>query len=181
MDKNDLNILLEQCKKNKPAAFKEIYDRFSKAMFNTSMRIVNNRDEAEDILQESFVKAFKDMTRFVSADAFGSWLKKVVVNHSLNSVQRKKLSFIALNEETEAVDEAGEKDEMNYDIKIVVQCISELPDGYRVILTLFLFEQYSHKQIGETLNISEGTSKSQYNRARKKLVELVKQKITVHA
>src|SRR5688572_28106173 len=89
------DLLLERCKKREPKAYREIYDLYSQAMFSISMRIVNSRDEAEDILQESFLKAFKDMTRFPTRAAFGSWLKKVVVNHSLDVVRKKKQNFIS--------------------------------------------------------------------------------------
>jgi RNA polymerase sigma-70 factor (ECF subfamily) len=175
------NNLLERCKKNEDLAFKELYGMYARAMFNVSMRIVNNKDEAEDILQESFVKAFRDMKRFETLPAFASWIKKVVINGSLDAVRRKKFDLVSMDEDTEAADLPEENEEPNYDINTIVQCVSELPAGYRIILTLFLFEEYSHKQIAESLNISEGTSKSQYNRAKKKLIELILKKNTINA
>jgi RNA polymerase sigma factor (sigma-70 family) len=167
--------LLERCRKKESAACRELYEQYARAMFNISMRIVNNKDEAEDILQESFIKAFSDMTRFNSIPEFGAWLKRVVVNHSLDVIRKQKLSFVPLehieDSETDTTEEKAQ-----YDIKEVMEGVRMLPHGYRVILTLFLFEDYSHKEIAAMLNISEGTSKSQYNRAKKKLVELVQQK-----
>jgi len=170
-----IELLLARCRKKENSAFKELYGQYAKAMFNISLRIVNNKDEAEDILQESFVKAFNDMSRFNSAPEFSAWIKRVVVNHSLDVVRKQKNNFISIDDTDVAAPEEAQE-EISYDIKTVSECLRELPDGYRAILTLFLFENYSHKEIGATLNISEGTSKSQYNRARLKLAALIQQK-----
>ena len=172
---NTQNGLLERCRKKESSACRELYDQYARAMFNISLRIVNDKDEAEDILQESFIKAFSDMTRFNTLPEFGGWLKRVVVNHSLDIIRKKKPNFVSLKdiESTEIV----EKEEYTqYGINEVITCVRLLPHGFRVILTLFLFENYSHKEIASMLNISEGTSKSQYKRAKNRLIELIQQK-----
>jgi len=176
---NTSELLLERCRNKESSAYRELYELYAKAMLNISMRIVNSRDEAEDILQESFLKAFKDMTRFSSQAAFGSWMKRVVINHSLDVVRKQKLNFIPL-EDADYTEQEENEEEIVYDAVTVTECIQQLPQGYRVILTLFLLEGYSHKEIAGMLNISEGTSKSQYNRARKKLMSLVQQKTFTH-
>lgn len=173
------DLLLERCKKKEGNAYKELYEQYAKAMFSISMRIVNNRDEAEDILQESFLKAFKDMARFDNRAAFGSWMKRVVINHSLDVVRKQKLNFISIDDADDIETEESEE-QISYDAASIAECINQLPQGYRVILTLFLLEEYSHKEIAEMLNISEGTSKSQYNRARKKLATLITKKTFSH-
>lgn len=175
----DPDLLLDRCRKKEGNAYKKLYEQYSSAMFSISMRIVNNRDEAEDILQESFLKAFKDMSRFNNRAAFGSWLKRVVINHSLDVVRNQKLNFISIEDATD-IETEDREEEIQYDITTVTECINQLPQGYRVILTLFLMEEYSHKEISEMLGISEGTSKSQYNRARKKLATLITQKTFSH-
>lgn len=172
------DTLLERCNKKESNAYGELYGLYAKAMFSISMRIVNNRDEAEDILQESFIKAFKDMSRFNTMPEFGMWLKRVVINHSLDVVRKQKIDFISIDD-TDIAEEENEE-EISYDINTVIECIQQLPSGYRVILTLFLFEDYSHKEIARMLNISEGISKSQYNRSRKKLISLIHQKTFNH-
>src|SRR3974377_879232 len=91
-----IKLLLARCRKKENSAFKELYGQYAKAMFNISLRIVNNKDEAEDILQESFVKAFNDMSRFNSAPEFSAWIKRVVVNHSLDVVRKQKNNFISI-------------------------------------------------------------------------------------
>lgn len=176
---NTQNTLLERCRKKEGSACRELYDQYARAMFNISLRIVNDKDEAEDILQESFIKAFSDMTRFNTLPEFGGWLKRVVVNHSLDVIRKKKPSFVPL-EDIQFTETFENEDYIQYDINEIITCVRLLPHGFRVILTLFLFEDYSHKEIAAMLNISEGTSKSQYNRAKNKLIELVQQKTIAH-
>lgn len=173
------DLLLERCRNKEPKAYKELYELYAKAMFSISMRIVNNRDEAEDILQESFLKAFKDMSRFPNRAAFGSWIKRVVINLSLDVVRKQKLNFLSLDD-ADHIENDESAEEILYDAAMISECIQELPQGYRVIITLFLIEEYSHKEIAEMLKISESTSKSQYNRAKKKLISLVQQKNPVY-
>jgi RNA polymerase sigma factor (sigma-70 family) len=180
MEKPTPDILLERCKSNDTLAFKELYGHFARSLFNASMRILNNRNEAEDVLQESFIKAFKDIERFEALAPFGAWLRKVVINSSLDVLRKQKIKFIEI-ESLELADMAEEPEEADYDIATVVQCMKQLPDGYRVIVTLYLVEGLTHLEIAESLNISLGTSKSQYNRGRKKLSELIKKKNTAHA
>lgn len=165
--------VIEQCRKGKNAAFKEIYDRYAKAMFNICFRMLNNREEAEDVLQESFISAFKSLDQYNGSASFGSWLKRIVINRCIDAIRKKNLDLIPLAERDLPEEEQEEVNPVSYTIENIREAIAELADGYRVILTLYLFEDYSHKMIAEKLNISEGTSKSQYSRARKRLVEII--------
>ncbi|MCW3070172.1 MAG: polymerase [Bacteroidetes bacterium] len=167
--------LVEQCKKGDDKAFRELYRLYAKPMFNASMRILNNRDEAEDVLQESFVAAFRHIRSFEEKGSFGSWLKRIVINRSLDALKKQKQNFIQVDELDIAEEEAEEENGFEYDAVTLQKAIDRLPDGYRVILTLFLFEDYSHRMIAEKLGISESTSKSQYLRARKKLGTYLKE------
>ncbi len=176
---NNSSILVKRCKNGDDKAFHELYRLHVKAMLNVSMRIVNNMDEAEDILQESFLKAFQHIQSFDEKVSFGVWLKRIVINRSIDFVRKQKINFTPLDEAGHIEDEKNE-DGIVYDLKTIKECIGELPDGYRIVLTLYLFENYSHKEISTFLKINEGTSKSQYNRAKKKLIELIKQKQTIH-
>lgn len=169
--------LLSRCKKGDNVAFKTIYDNYKKAMFNISHRLLNNSDDANDVLQEAFIKAFQNITNFENESAFGSWLKRVVINRSIDVLRKQKENIISI-EKVEIEDEIEEPKEIKYDIESVRKCMQELPDGYRIVLTLYLFEDYSHKEISSMLKISEGTSKSQYNRAKKKLIQLIQDKNT---
>lgn len=171
---------LKRCREGDKKAFREFYDLYAKAMLNISARIVNSVEEAEDVLQESFLAAFGQVEKIRSDAEFGGYLKKIVINRSIDIVRKKKVGFETLKEKHD-VEEENNEEQLTYDLTLLRQCIAELPAGFRVVLTLFLFENYSHKEIAATLNISEGTSKSQYNRARKKLAELYKQKQLIHA
>lgn len=169
--------LLSRVKSGDNKAFQGLYTAFSKAMFNISYRIVNNKDEAEDVLQDSFLKAFQNIQKFENENAFGGWLKRVVINSSIDLVRKRKLSFISVEEANIA---ETEDEEIQYDVESLRACILQLPDNHRIVLSLFLFEDQSHKDIAALLNITEGTSKSHYHRAKKKLVQLIKEKKHEH-
>lgn len=156
------------------SAFRKLYDLYVNAMYNISYRIVNNKDEAEDVLQESFLKAFQSIRKFDNGNSFGGWLKKVVINSSIDQVRKRRISFVPIDDVTHNLE--IEEENMRFDAETLRACIQELPDNYRVVLTLFLFEDQSHKEIATLLNISEGTSKSHFHRAKKKLLTLLNEK-----
>lgn len=152
----------------------ELYTLYSRAMFAIAMRIMNNREEAEDILQESFVKAFSKLDSFREEANFGSWLKRIVINHSLNAVKKKRLVFQELNEEIyQSPQEEEQEEEEDYTVEDIREAMKELPDGYRIIFSLFMFEGQSHAQIASSMNISEVTSRSQLSRAKNKIRQLI--------
>lgn len=175
----DVNIaIIERCQKGERAAFQELYNLYAKAMFNISVRILNNTNEAEEVLQDSFLKVFEKLETYDKNYSFGVWLKRIVINRSLDVLKKRKLNFVAIDDSDFREEEPEE--ESIYDVEQIKKCIKELPDGYRTILTLFVFEDCSHKEIADLLGISEGTSKSQYNRAKKKLIELLKLNTVSH-
>lgn len=137
-------------------------------MYNVCYRILKNHHDAEDILQCSFVDIFTKMHQFQFESTPGAWIKKIVVNNSINHLRKKKLHFEELSDnEYNKQEEYGIKNEMN--LKEVHQAILALPDGFRIVLSLYLIEGYDHAEIADILNISESTSKSQFSRAKKKL------------
>lgn len=174
----DNKARINRCLRGDKIAYREFYTLYSRAMLNASLRIVGNQEEAEDILQESFLVAFQKLNEIRSDAEFGGYLKKVVVNRSIDLIRKKKLDLTSLDE-VQVADVAAE--ETQYDPAILAECIAELPSGFRVVLTLYLFEDYSHREIAGFLNILEGTSRSQYNRARHKLAELYHKKSIPHA
>ncbi len=145
-------------------------------MFNICMRITNNTAEAEDVLQEAFLDAFRKIHTFKGDATFGAWLKRIVVNRSINHIKKRKLEMVDVAE-MDFEDPSGDsRDEpaLHLEVSKVHEAIQLLPDGFRTVLTLYLLEGYDHREISEILDISESTSKSQYNRAKKKLAHLLK-------
>ncbi|QHT68887.1 sigma-70 family RNA polymerase sigma factor [Rhodocytophaga rosea] len=167
--------IVERCKAGDKKAQYELYKLYSKAMFNVAMRITNDYAEAEDVLQESFLNAFQNIHNFRGDSTFGSWLKTIVVNKAIGLVKKRRLSLIAIDDRDYAeTTESADNEDMQYQVASVRKAIQKLPDGYRAVLSLYLLEGYDHGEIAEILQITEATSKSQYSRARKKLLELIK-------
>lgn len=142
-------------------------------MFNVGLRFLGNKEDAEDIVQDSFVDAFKKLHSFKYESSFGAWLKRIVINKSINHLKAKRVPVVPMEaHEFHLADEAPvEADAV--DIKKVQLGLKKLPDGYRQIISLYLIEGYDHVEIGEILDISTSTSKSQYHRAKKKLLEII--------
>ena len=177
----DINApLVERCRLGDRRAQAEIYKRYAKAMFNASLRITGDYAEAEDVLQESFLSAFRELHTYKGDSSFGSWLKRIVINKSINCLRNRRLQLVPLAEQHDgaASEEAltpGEQDDVQWRADVLRRCIQELPDGYRLVLTLYLLEGYDHGEIATILGITESTSKSQYSRARKKLLDLARE------
>jgi RNA polymerase sigma factor (sigma-70 family) len=157
-----------------------LYEQYSKAMYNICIRMAGNRTDADDMLQEAFMNAFKNLHQLKEAVQFGGWLKRITVNECIK--QCKKLtSWVDLNEQTHEQPLQEENDWwQNVSLQQIHNEIKLLPNGCRQIFTLYAMEDYSHKQIAENLGVSESTSKSQYHRARTILKEKIKQQILVN-
>jgi len=172
--------LVEKCKQGSSLSFKELYLQYVKAMFNTCLRIVNNTAEAEDVLQESFTEAFKNLQGFEYRTSFGGWLKQICINRSINQLKKRRVSWIDIDgtDSYERTDEAVvDENEIQLKVESVKRSIMALPDGYRTILTLYLLEGYDHEEIAEILNVAQSTTRTQYMRAKQKLLQLLKESI----
>ena len=159
------------------AAQFDLYKLYAKAMYNVALRILNYEEEAEDVLQESFLDAFTRIVDFRQETTFGLWLKQIVINKSINYLRKRKMEFVSTDEVSEVPDDVSFDD---YDTRLQVEevrkAITELPDGYRVVLSLYLLEGYDHEEISHILKISENTSRTQYMRAKKKLKSILELK-----
>ena len=174
-------MLIERCKKGDRSAQYKIYNMYSKAMFNTCYRITNSIKDSEDILQEAFVSAFTNIHQYRGDASFGSWLKRIVVNHAINYAKKNKTNYLPIdnidtNNLMPTEESKEDKDQIILSASRIRECLKELPEGYRTVFSLYLIEGYSHKEIATILNISESTSKSQYNRAKNRIRELLKLK-----
>jgi len=168
--------LVAECKQGSKKACFELYRLYSKAMLNVAFRIVGNVDEAEDVLQDAFVDAFNRIRDFRQETTFGLWLKQIVVHRAINMLRKRKLEMVALGDDQldNIPDEESEDDgDIQYKVAQVKESIKELPDGYRVVISLYLLEGYDHEEIGQILNISENTSRTQFLRAKRKLNEIL--------
>lgn len=171
--------LVVECKQGSKKACYELYRLYAKAMLNVSFRIVGNIAEAEDVLQEAFLDAFNKVKDFRQDTTFGLWLKQIVVNRSINLLRKRKLELVELEDgqfENIADEEFENDEETQYQAARVKEAIKELPDGYRLVLTLYLIEGYDHEEISQILNISENTSRTQFLRAKRKLLEILNRK-----
>ncbi len=168
--------LVSRCKKGDVHAFRELYNAYSAAMYNICLRMTGNQVDAEDTLQEAFMQIFRNIERLENAGSVTAWIKRIVVNHCLSHLRRKKVYFeevdnIDVEEET-IVDE----DNFAWTVAAIKEAIQVLPHGYRTVLNLYIFEEYSHKEIAAMLDISESTVKTQYMRAKDKVRQIIKQK-----
>jgi len=135
--------------------------------------MINNETDAEDVMQEAFLNAFKKIDTYKGEVSFGAWLKKIVINRSLDYLKKRKVKFEEINEKTQKfIDHQMETKEVN--MKVIKDAIQKLPDGYRVVLSLYLIEGYDHEEISEILNISNSNSRTQFLRAKNKLKEILK-------
>lgn len=175
MEAKQINIhaeLIEACLQNDRVAQYKLYSLYSKAMLNVAYRICNDLEQAEDMLQDSFVRAFKNLQSYKGTASFGSWLKRIVINTCLNYLRSKKLEFEELTDDaSHPIDEQVDFSNQDLVIEQIKDGISQLPTGYRLVISLYLLEGFDHKEIAEVLDISVSTSKSQYNRAKRKLKE----------
>jgi RNA polymerase sigma-70 factor (ECF subfamily) len=168
--------IIELSKEGNPKAQFQLYKLYSKAMFNICFRMLNNKEEAEDLLQESFTDAFMKLNSFRYESSFGAWLKRIVINKCINAINKKKIDLVFPDNpiEPDAGDEGVDYSGIDMDVRRIHHAVEKLPDGYRVIFSLYALEGYDHGEISQIMNISESTSKSQYLRAKQKIKELLK-------
>jgi RNA polymerase sigma-70 factor (ECF subfamily) len=173
--KNIHQELIDLCREGNREAQFQLYKLYYKPMYNVSLRIVNEEAEAEDIMQEAFLKAFRKIDTYKGEVSFGAWLKKIVINRSLDHLKKKRVRFEEVSERTLKLSDDNENvGEVN--VESIKKAIRSLPDGYRTVLSLFLIEGYDHEEIGQILGISNSASRTQLSRAKSKLRELLKGK-----
>lgn len=159
--------LVKKCVKGDPKAQRMLFDKFAPKMLGVCIRYTKNVEQAQDVLQDGFVKVFTKLDHFKGGGSLEGWIRRIMVNTALDEI-RKNLKF----QNNVDVDEVGYKvDDNAYIIEglqeeYLLGLINEMPEGYKMVFNMFAIEGYSHKEIADTLEISENTSKSQYSRAR---------------
>ncbi len=176
----EMNIhseLIELCRRGDSKAQFELYNLYSRAMYNVSCRILPDRMEAEDAMQEAFFKAFDKLHTFRNEVAFGAWLKRIVVNTCIDYLKKKKLQLTSIDDVKGVADvQDGVDDFVPESVEDIKVAMNELPEGYRLVLSLHLVEGYEYEEIAEMLGIAQSSVRSQFTRARQKLIELLKQR-----
>ena len=169
--------IIEKCKRGNAQAQYRLYNQYARAMYNICLRMMNSREEAEDLLQESFSDAFGKLHTFRYESTFGAWLKRIVINKCINEINRRRVDLDYFDDmyyfEGEKNDDHDRDYEKMLNVKNIKKAMEHLPKGSRMIFSLYLLEGYDHVEISEILNISESNSKSQYMRARRKIKEVL--------
>ncbi|MBN1820261.1 MAG: RNA polymerase sigma factor [Prolixibacteraceae bacterium] len=168
-------ILVGQCRKGNVKAQYNLYRLYAKGMYNVAIRMVGDSQVAEDILQEAFIKAFNGLDKLQNDVAFGSWLKRIVINLCIDYSRKDRFVFAEIDE-IKGSDFISEEIDDETDPAFVHELIKKLPEGARQILVMRAIEGYRHAEIGEELGISESTAKTQFFRARQLLAEMIKEK-----
>ena len=170
--------IIEKCKQNNRLAQMQLYNQYCNGMYIVANRFVKDAAEAEDVVQEAFIKAFAKLHQYKAEVTFGAWLKRIVVNKSIDYLKSKKQQVVALEEvHLKVIDTPKDDDWMIEDditISEVKNAIDTLPEKYKYVITLFLLEGYDHQEISEILNISQVASRTQLSRGKQKLQELLK-------
>ena len=158
--------------------FREAYDRHAGRLFNTAFRILGNRADAEDALQEAFLSAFRHREGFEGRAALGTWLHSILVNRSINMLRTRRSLLTDMDAAADMIseDDTSEDEDMPLDVEAVKRAVARLPDGYRTVLCLHLFEGYDHGEISGILGVAPASVRSQYHRARKQLAALLTEK-----
>jgi len=165
--------IIAGCKRRNRHAQNQLYKLYADAMYNTAYRIVGNAQDAEDVLVMSFSDAFRAIDTYNRKATPGAWIKRIVINRSITTINKRKKQLELTDNVADTSVEMETEPPSSYETSMIKQCIKQLAEGYRTILTLYLIEGYDHGEIANILNISQATSKSQYSRAKKRLKQLV--------
>lgn len=170
----DYNELLKDCLKLKPEAQRMLYEHFASSMLGVCFRYTKSLDDAEDVLQEGFVKVFKFLKQYKSEGELGAWIRKIMVNTALNYLKsNRKYQYDLSFDEMPMHIVSTENPDVKLQTKELTELIRQLPTGFQTIFNLHAVEGYTHVEIGSMLGISDGTSRSQYARARALLIEWI--------
>lgn len=167
-------VILKGCLRNDPTAQRELYNQYSPKMLAVCYRYAHNREDAEDMLQEGFIKVFLQLRTFENRGSFEGWIRKIIVHTCINILKKNK----KFNESVDLIHASAiqiREDSVPavVQVKQIVECIRTLPIGYRTVLNLFAIEGYSHREIAQLLDIEESTSRSQFTRAKSMLEDLL--------
>ncbi|MEP7196714.1 MAG: RNA polymerase sigma factor [Saprospiraceae bacterium] len=172
--------LIDQVIKADRKACQDLYGLFNKSMYNTCLRMIGDQDEALDALQDTFVSVFKNIHMLSNADMLPAWIKRICVNTCLKQIEKKKkLNWTSMDDQTILInmndeDEIVDEEEYATRLDAIQWAVEQLPTKYKIVFNLFAIENYSHENIAELLGIPSATCRSQYMRAKQKIIDLIK-------
>ncbi|HKJ06061.1 MAG TPA: sigma-70 family RNA polymerase sigma factor [Flavobacteriaceae bacterium] len=167
--------LVKDCKRNKAKAQMQLYDMYCQAMFKIAFRYVKDEHIAEDVMQDAFIKVFKNIKSYKGEVTIGAWIKKIVINQSLDYLKKRQIELVSIDEtQLQIADDNWNVNEKT-NVKVVYRLINNLPEKYKVVLSLYLIEGYDHQEIAQVLNITEVASRSQLMRGKNKLKQQLKE------
>ena len=170
------NKIVEDCKQNNAKAQMQLYDMYCQAMFTIAQRYVKDSFVAEDMMQDAFIKVFKNIQGFKGEVTIGAWIKRIVINQCIDYLKKKRIELVSIEEKELTIADDGDwtvKEEIS--VNVVTSAINNLPEKYKVVLNLYLIEGYDHQEIAKVLNITEVNSRSQLMRGKNKLRGQLKQ------
>ena len=166
--------LLQACLKNQPAAQQELYSKYSPKMLAVCYRFARNREDAEDMLQEGFIRVFTQIHQFQNKGSFEGWIRRIIVHTCINHLKKhKKFNDSVDISQAHTLQVREDSVPSIIQAKQVIECIRMLPIGYRTVLNLFAIDGYNHREIATMLDIEESTSRSQYTRAKAMLEQIL--------
>lgn len=169
--------LIQKCLLGEQQAQFQLYTKHAKSMLNVAYRIVNNREDAKDVLQDAFIKAFSNLENFNAKANFTFWLKRIIINTAINHLKKRgglKSLHKDYSQQQDIFKEVTPTNKQQLQLSQVQNALMQLPDGYRTVLCLYLIEGYDHREIASILNIAVSTSLTQYKRGKDKLIQIIK-------
>ena len=174
---NKTNQIINACKRGSQKAQMQVYDSYCNAMFNVARRYLKNNEDAKDAMQEGFLKAFLHIENYDETSAFGAWLKRIIINQCIDVIRKNKFETESLETENlQIVDDNDWQFEVSITKKQIIEAIEQLPEKYRLVITLYLIEGYDHEEISKILDIKIKTSRTQLRRAKLQLQHQLKVK-----
>jgi RNA polymerase sigma factor (sigma-70 family) len=167
--------LVEACLQGDRRAQHALYTNYCKAMYNVCLRMVKNPADAEDMLQGAFIHVFRHLKSFRGDATLGAWIKRITINTCINFLKKRRLELTDIDDKLQQIpaDDQREDGSPSLEVHRIKEAMNRLPDGYRVVFSLYLLEGYDHKEIAQILGITEATSKSQYSRAKSRLRQMI--------
>lgn len=167
--------VIQKCKQNNYSAQVEVYNKYKNMLYSSCFRILKNREDAEDIVHDAFIKGFKKINQISDDINIGAWFRRIAINTALDKIRKEKKTFLIEepNKIDAQIEEADFDEAENISIDFIKECIHKLKDKYSIILVLYLIEDYNHREIAKQLNLKESTVRNQYARGKCQLVKML--------